>query len=190
VIRRLVVGIAVKQFHNRGQPRGFVENNLRGRKRFVAWQRKSKAADRADIGRTERLPNARCGAGRYSRKRETAKINLSCYEKTNRSREESEARSSKQERPYKNYKGRDIGYALAAASCEGAHSVDACTVTTPWCDLCFRSSEPQPLLAELSVFSAVRLPRLVALPWLITQFTSDRRFFRFANPFNRRRKLS
>ncbi len=48
----------------------------------------------------------------------------------------------------KNYKGRDIGYALAAASCEGAHSVDACTVTTPWCDLCFRSSEPQPLLAE------------------------------------------
>jgi hypothetical protein len=31
----------------------------------------------------------------------------------------------------KNYKGRDIGYALAAASCEGANSVDACTVTAP-----------------------------------------------------------
>jgi hypothetical protein len=28
-------------------------------------------------------------------------------------------------------KGRDIGYALAAASCEGANSVDACTVTAP-----------------------------------------------------------
>jgi len=26
-------------------------------------------------------------------------------------------------------KGRDIGYALAASSCEGANSVDACTVT-------------------------------------------------------------
>jgi hypothetical protein len=28
-----------------------------------------------------------------------------------------------------NGKGCDIGYALAAASCEGANSVDACTVT-------------------------------------------------------------
>ncbi len=28
-------------------------------------------------------------------------------------------------------KGRDIGYALATNSCEGANSVDACTVTTP-----------------------------------------------------------
>src|SRR3984885_140773 len=28
-----------------------------------------------------------------------------------------------------NLKGRDIGYALAASSCEGANSVEACTVT-------------------------------------------------------------
>ncbi len=31
----------------------------------------------------------------------------------------------------KNRKGRDIGYALAARSCEGANSVEACTVTAP-----------------------------------------------------------
>jgi len=29
----------------------------------------------------------------------------------------------------KNGKGRDIGYALAANSCEGVNRVDACTVT-------------------------------------------------------------
>jgi len=29
----------------------------------------------------------------------------------------------------RNGKGRDIGYALAASSCEGAHSVEACTAT-------------------------------------------------------------
>jgi hypothetical protein len=29
----------------------------------------------------------------------------------------------------RNKKGCDIGYALAASSCEGAHSVEACTVT-------------------------------------------------------------
>ena len=31
----------------------------------------------------------------------------------------------------KNRKGRDIGYALAANSCEGANSMEACTVTAP-----------------------------------------------------------
>jgi hypothetical protein len=31
----------------------------------------------------------------------------------------------------KNLKGRDIGYALAANSCEGVNDVEACTVTAP-----------------------------------------------------------
>ncbi len=30
-----------------------------------------------------------------------------------------------------NRKGRDFGYALTVSSCEGANSVDACTVTAP-----------------------------------------------------------
>ena len=31
----------------------------------------------------------------------------------------------------RNKKGRDFGYALTVSSCEGANSVDACTVTAP-----------------------------------------------------------
>ena len=34
-------------------------------------------------------------------------------------------------RSAENRKGRDIGYALATRSCEGANSVEACTVTAP-----------------------------------------------------------
>ncbi len=32
-------------------------------------------------------------------------------------------------RALEKYKGCDIGYALAISSCEGAHSVETCTVT-------------------------------------------------------------
>jgi hypothetical protein len=35
------------------------------------------------------------------------------------------------EEPGRNRKGRDFGYALTVSSCEGANSVDACTVTAP-----------------------------------------------------------
>jgi len=65
----------------------------------------------------------------------------------------------------KNWKGRDIGYALAAASCEGANSVDACTVTAPWCDHCFHSSKPQLPLAEPSVFSGLAALRVAPPGW-------------------------
>ena len=37
----------------------------------------------------------------------------------------------KKDKTEEKQKGCDFGYALAAASCEGANSVDACTVTTP-----------------------------------------------------------
>jgi hypothetical protein len=44
-------------------------------------------------------------------------------------------------------KGCGIGYALAANSCEGVNSVDACTVAAPRCDHRFCGSKPQLLLA-------------------------------------------
>src|SRR5438552_7448521 len=60
-------------------------------------------------------------------------------------------------------KGCDIGYALAAGSCEEAASVETCTVTAPRCDHCFRSPRPQLLLAEQSVFSGL-VAQQVTLP--------------------------
>jgi hypothetical protein len=47
-----------------------------------------------------------------------------------------------------NSKGCDIGYALAAASCEGANSVDACTVTAFDATTAFAVPDPDQLLAE------------------------------------------
>ena len=47
-----------------------------------------------------------------------------------------------------NSKGCDIGYALAAASCEGANSVDACTVTALDATTAFAVPDPDFLLAE------------------------------------------
>jgi len=67
-------------------------------------------------------------------------------------------------------KGCDIGYALAASSCEGAKQRGDMHHRSPRCDHCFRSSKPQLLLAEPSVFSGL-VVRQVALPIPITQFT-------------------
>ena len=36
MIHGLVTGFAVKQLHDGGKPRDFVENNLRGGKRFIS----------------------------------------------------------------------------------------------------------------------------------------------------------
>jgi hypothetical protein len=47
-----------------------------------------------------------------------------------------------------NSKGCDIGYALAASSCEGANSVDACTVTALDATTAFAVSDPNRFLAE------------------------------------------
>ena len=47
----------------------------------------------------------------------------------------------------KNSKGCDIGYALAANSCEGANNVDACTVTALDATTAFAVPDPGPLLA-------------------------------------------
>jgi hypothetical protein len=47
-----------------------------------------------------------------------------------------------------NRKGCDIGYAPAISSCEGANSVDACTVAALDAITAFAESKPQLLLAE------------------------------------------
>ena len=47
-----------------------------------------------------------------------------------------------------NGKGCDIGYALAANSCEGVNDVDACTVTALDATTAFAVPDPNLLLAE------------------------------------------
>jgi hypothetical protein len=51
-----------------------------------------------------------------------------------------------------NSKGCDIGYALAANSCEGANNMDACTVTALDATTAFAVPDPGLLLAELAGF--------------------------------------
>ena len=51
-----------------------------------------------------------------------------------------------------NSKGCDIGYALAASSCEGVDNVDACTVTALDAITAFAVPDPGPLLAESAGF--------------------------------------
>ena len=89
----------------------------------------------------------------------------------------------------KKLKGCDIGYGLAANSCEGANSVDACTVTAFDAITTFVVPDPNLLLAEPVGFFGFGSPA--------NRFTgrdhpvySDQQRFIFANPFNRRRKPS
>jgi len=64
-------------------------------------------------------------------------------------------------RSAENRKGRDIGYALATRSCEGANSVEACTVTAP--DAITAFAVPNPNCSSQSrrffqVWSLAKLP--------------------------------
>ena len=52
-------------------------------------------------------------------------------------------------------KGCDIGYALAASSCEGAHSVEACTVTALDAITAFAVPNPNSSSQRRSVFSGL-----------------------------------
>jgi len=54
-----------------------------------------------------------------------------------------------------NSKGCDIGYALAISSCEGANSVDACTVTALDAITAFAVPNPNCPSQEQSVFSGL-----------------------------------
>ena len=58
----------------------------------------------------------------------------------------------------KKLKGCDVGYALAANSCEGAGSVDACTVTAPDVITAFAISNPGPFLAGPAGFFGLERP--------------------------------
>jgi hypothetical protein len=83
-------------------------------------------------------------------------------------------------------KGCDFGYALAAGSCEEAHSVDACTVTA--LDAITAFAVPNPNCSSQESVGFFGSGRSFGYPSeRITQPTSDRQRFIFANPFNHRR---
>src|SRR5512146_1708950 len=89
----------------------------------------------------------------------------------------------------KKFKGCDIGYALAASSCERVSGVDACTVTA--CDVitAFAVSVPSLLLAEPAGFFGPECPADRSTG-PITQSTSDQMLFISTDPFDRRRTQS
>src|SRR6266516_7456265 len=65
--------------------------------------------------------------------------------------------------PGTNRKGRDIGYAPATGSCEGANSVDACTITALDVITAFAVPNPNGSSQSPSVFSGL-VALQVALP--------------------------
>jgi hypothetical protein len=81
-----------------------------------------------------------------------------------------------------NGKGRDIGYALAANSCEGVNSVESCTITALDAITAFAVPNPSYILAEQPVFSG-RVVLQVALADAITQLTLDWLNFHLRQPF-------
>src|SRR5579863_4461194 len=72
----------------------------------------------------------------------------------------------------RNLKGCDIGYALAAGSCEEASRVEACTVTAPDAITAFAVPNPNSPLAGLVGFFRSGSPSGYPAE-LITQSTSD-----------------
>jgi hypothetical protein len=84
-------------------------------------------------------------------------------------------------------KGCDIGYALAAGSCEGVNSVDACTVTASDVTTAFAAFNPNPPLAKFVGFFRLKCPAN-RFTGSITQPTSEWQRFIDANPFDRRHK--
>jgi hypothetical protein len=61
---------------------------------------------------------------------------------------ESRRREEEMKSTQQNSKGCDIGYALAANSCEGVNNVDACTVTALDATTAFAVPDPNRFLAE------------------------------------------
>ena len=88
-----------------------------------------------------------------------------------------------------NSKGCDIGYALAANSCEGVNNVDACTVTALDATTAFAVPDPTCPSQGLSVFSGPGVHWIAPLN-LTTQSTSDQPLFILTNPFDRQRARS
>jgi hypothetical protein len=63
----------------------------------------------------------------------------------------------------RNRKGRDIGYAPAASSCEGANNVDTCTVTALDVITAFAVPNPNFSSQSQSVFSGLVAPQVALL---------------------------
>jgi hypothetical protein len=86
-------------------------------------------------------------------------------------------------------KGCDIGYALAASSCEEASRVDACTVTALDAITAFAVPNPNCSSQSQSVFSGLAA-RPVALSSESLSLLRIGNVFIFANPFSRRREAN
>jgi len=88
----------------------------------------------------------------------------------------------------KNRKGCDIGYAPAIRSCEGASSVDTCTVAALDAITAFAvpnpsfSSQSRPVFSGLVAFQVALISRSLSL-------LRTGKFY-FANPFSRRRETN
>ena len=87
-----------------------------------------------------------------------------------------------------NRKGCDIGYAPAISSCEGANSVDTCTVAALDAITAFAVPNPNCSSQNQSVFSGL-VALQVALASRSLSLLRTSKFY-LANPFNRRRETS
>jgi len=87
-----------------------------------------------------------------------------------------------------NGKGCDIGYALAASSCEGANSMEACTVTALDAITAFADPGPNHSSQSQSVFSGLVARQLALASRSLSLLWIDK--FYFVNPFSRRRQPS
>ena len=85
-----------------------------------------------------------------------------------------------------NRKGCDIGYAPAISSCEGANSVDACTVAALDAITAFAVPNPNCSSQNQSVFSGLVARQVALLSRSLSLLRSGKIYF--ANPFSRRRQ--
>jgi hypothetical protein len=82
-------------------------------------------------------------------------------------------------------KGCDIGYAPAISSCEGANSVDACTVAALDAITAFAVPNPNCSSQNQSVFSGLVARQVALLSRSLSLLRIGKIYF--ANPFSRRR---
>jgi len=82
-------------------------------------------------------------------------------------------------------KGCDIGYAQAISSCEGANSVDACTVAALDAITAFAVPNPNCSSQNQSVFSGLVARQVALLSRSLSLLRIGKIYF--ANPFSRRR---
>jgi hypothetical protein len=87
-----------------------------------------------------------------------------------------------------NKKGCEVGYALAAGSCERANSVEACTVAALDVITAFAVPNPNCSSQSQSVFSGLVALQVAPPSRSLSLLRIDK--FYFANPFDRRRQSS